>query len=223
MPLWLDGVQFGSADLPRVLRLHISGDSTSMCHPVFLTLQHFLPVLAGQHGIIRTDNTSVVYHINPHRDSGSLPSLELTLQLLTWAILVCWTWGQCICWAFGTLGWTFSHSSTNIQGNGGCTQKWYRLSGTGIAVPLCFSSHNSLSPVVIPGGSCQAHWAKMHWHMSGPRYCCMPFYHCCSYEEGTLVPPHRDRSLSATGANVAPLNPAQLHLWVRPLVGPTHC
>ena len=52
---------------------------------VLHALQHFLPVLAGRHVFIRTDNTAVVYHINHQGTTRSLPSLRLTQRLLSWA------------------------------------------------------------------------------------------------------------------------------------------
>lgn len=41
---------------------------------VLHALRHFLPVLVGKHVIIRTDNTSVVYHINHQRGTESKQS-----------------------------------------------------------------------------------------------------------------------------------------------------
>lgn len=52
---------------------------------VVLTLRHFDSVLVGKHVLIRTDNTSVVFHINHQGGTRSLPSFHLTRTLLTWA------------------------------------------------------------------------------------------------------------------------------------------
>ena len=52
---------------------------------VLLALKHFPPVFAGRRVLIRTDNTSAVYHINHQGSTRSGSSLKLTQQLLSWA------------------------------------------------------------------------------------------------------------------------------------------
>lgn len=52
---------------------------------VFLALKHFLPHLEGKHVLVRSDNTSVVYHINHQGGTRSAQLLELTQDLLGWA------------------------------------------------------------------------------------------------------------------------------------------
>ncbi|XP_059894386.1 uncharacterized protein LOC132447566, partial [Gadus macrocephalus] len=52
---------------------------------VFLALRHFLPVLRGRHVLVRTDNTSTVYHVNHQGGTRSRQSLRVTQRLLPWA------------------------------------------------------------------------------------------------------------------------------------------
>ena len=52
---------------------------------VFLALQHFRPALEGRHVLIRTDNTSTVYHINHQGGVRSPQSLQVAQRLLRWA------------------------------------------------------------------------------------------------------------------------------------------
>lgn len=48
-------------------------------------LQHFLPCLRGKHILVRTDNTSVVYHINHQGGVRSAQLLAESQALLVWA------------------------------------------------------------------------------------------------------------------------------------------
>ncbi|XP_032403374.1 uncharacterized protein LOC116709131 [Xiphophorus hellerii] len=52
---------------------------------VFLALQSFLPGLQGKHVLVRSDNTTVVFHINHQGGTRSRKLLCLTRRLLTWA------------------------------------------------------------------------------------------------------------------------------------------
>ncbi|XP_066524828.1 uncharacterized protein [Hoplias malabaricus] len=54
---------------------------------VHLALKHFLPVLCGQHVLVRTDNTTVVSYINRQGGTRSLPLLKLSQTLLLWSSL----------------------------------------------------------------------------------------------------------------------------------------
>ncbi|XP_028297420.1 LOW QUALITY PROTEIN: uncharacterized protein LOC114459327 [Gouania willdenowi] len=52
---------------------------------VFLALRHFLPVLKDRHVLVRSDNTSAVYHINHQGGTRSLTCLRVAHRLLMWA------------------------------------------------------------------------------------------------------------------------------------------
>ncbi|XP_074544637.1 uncharacterized protein LOC141804210 [Halichoeres trimaculatus] len=52
---------------------------------VHLALRHFLPHLRDKHVLVRSDNTSVVYHINHQGGTRSAQLLAVTRELLTWA------------------------------------------------------------------------------------------------------------------------------------------
>lgn len=52
---------------------------------VQLALDHFGPALLNHHVLIRTENTSVVYHINHQGSTRSRRLLKLTWDLLIWA------------------------------------------------------------------------------------------------------------------------------------------
>jgi len=52
---------------------------------VQLALKHFVQALKNRHILIRTDNTSVVYHINHQGGTRSSQSLRVAQDLLTWA------------------------------------------------------------------------------------------------------------------------------------------
>ncbi|XP_047240834.1 uncharacterized protein LOC124879987 [Girardinichthys multiradiatus] len=52
---------------------------------VFLALRAFLPGLLGRHVLVRSDNTTVVFHINHQGGFRSLRLLSLTRRLLGWA------------------------------------------------------------------------------------------------------------------------------------------
>ena len=52
---------------------------------VHLALQHFLPFLIGKHVLVRSDNTSTVYHINHQGGTKSARLLQVSTDLLTWA------------------------------------------------------------------------------------------------------------------------------------------
>ncbi|XP_028302785.1 uncharacterized protein LOC114463411 [Gouania willdenowi] len=52
---------------------------------VFLAPRHFLPVLKDRHVLIRSDNTSAVYHINHQGGTRCLTCLWVAHQLLMWA------------------------------------------------------------------------------------------------------------------------------------------
>ena len=52
---------------------------------VWCALRHFLPYLSGKHVLVRTDNTSVVYHINHQGSARSRQSLRVAQLLLHWA------------------------------------------------------------------------------------------------------------------------------------------
>lgn len=53
---------------------------------VFLALQYFLPVLAGRHVLVRSDNTLTVFHLNHQGGTKLLKSLHLTHKVLTWSL-----------------------------------------------------------------------------------------------------------------------------------------
>ncbi|XP_037536617.1 uncharacterized protein LOC119413633 [Nematolebias whitei] len=52
---------------------------------VHLALRHFLPHLEGRHVLVRSDNTSVVYHINHQGGTRSAQLLSVSRELLEWA------------------------------------------------------------------------------------------------------------------------------------------
>ncbi|XP_034001039.1 uncharacterized protein LOC117494304 [Trematomus bernacchii] len=52
---------------------------------VHLALRHFLPYLRGRHVLVRSDNTTTVYHINHQGGIKSARLLEVSQTLLTWA------------------------------------------------------------------------------------------------------------------------------------------
>jgi len=52
---------------------------------VHLALRHFLPYLKGRHVLVRSDNTTTVYHINHQGGTKSARLLEVSQALLTWA------------------------------------------------------------------------------------------------------------------------------------------
>lgn len=52
---------------------------------VYLALKHFLPVLRGKHVLVRSDNTSTVYHVNHQGGVRSVQSLREAQRLLHWA------------------------------------------------------------------------------------------------------------------------------------------
>lgn len=52
---------------------------------VRLALKHFFPALRGKHVLVRSDNTSTVYHINHQGGTRSLRSLTEARKLLLWA------------------------------------------------------------------------------------------------------------------------------------------
>lgn len=52
---------------------------------VHLALQHFLPSLTGRHVLIRSDNTTTVYHINHQGGTKSARLLQVATDLLRWA------------------------------------------------------------------------------------------------------------------------------------------
>lgn len=52
---------------------------------VKLALQRFLPYLRNRHVLVRSDNTSVVFHINHHGGTRSPELVMLTTRILTWA------------------------------------------------------------------------------------------------------------------------------------------
>lgn len=52
---------------------------------VHLALEHFLPYLKGRHILIRSDNTSTVFHINHQGGTRSPRLLQVTQHLLRWA------------------------------------------------------------------------------------------------------------------------------------------
>ncbi|XP_068583377.1 LOW QUALITY PROTEIN: uncharacterized protein [Cebidichthys violaceus] len=52
---------------------------------VHLALKHFLPSLRGKHVLVRSDNTSAVFHINHQGGTRSLELLRVSRALLTWA------------------------------------------------------------------------------------------------------------------------------------------
>lgn len=53
---------------------------------VRLALMHFLPALTGKHVLVRSDNTSTVYHINHQGGTRSIHSLTEARKLLLWAL-----------------------------------------------------------------------------------------------------------------------------------------
>lgn len=67
---------------PRHRGLHINVLELMAVH---LALRHFMPRLRDRHVFIRTDNTSVVYHINHMGGTRSRRLTRVTRQLLTWA------------------------------------------------------------------------------------------------------------------------------------------
>ncbi|XP_061590737.1 uncharacterized protein LOC133456285 [Cololabis saira] len=52
---------------------------------VYLALRHFLPFLRGKHVLVRTDNTSTVFHVNHQGGTRSLDSLNEARRLWMWA------------------------------------------------------------------------------------------------------------------------------------------
>ena len=52
---------------------------------VHLALKHFMPHLQGRHVLVRSDNTSTVYHVNHQGGTKSARLLEVSTELLTWA------------------------------------------------------------------------------------------------------------------------------------------
>ncbi len=52
---------------------------------VQLALEHFGPALLNYHVLLRTDNTSVVYHINHQCGARASRLLKLTWDILMWA------------------------------------------------------------------------------------------------------------------------------------------
>lgn len=67
-------------------------DHLQRCHinvlemrAVELALHRFLPCLAGRHVLVRSDNTSVVYHLNHQGGTRSVELLRLSTRILTWA------------------------------------------------------------------------------------------------------------------------------------------
>ena len=52
---------------------------------VHLALRALLPFIRGKHVLVRTDNTSAVYHINHQGGTKSLHSLQVAQELLVWA------------------------------------------------------------------------------------------------------------------------------------------
>ncbi|XP_072319724.1 uncharacterized protein [Eucyclogobius newberryi] len=52
---------------------------------VELALRHFLPHLRGRHVMVRSDNTSVVFHINHQGGTGSVTLFRIAQRVLTWA------------------------------------------------------------------------------------------------------------------------------------------
>ena len=67
---------------PRESLLHIN---TLELRAVHLALRGFLPALEGRHVLVRTDNTSTVYHVNHQGGVRSLQSLREARRLLQWA------------------------------------------------------------------------------------------------------------------------------------------
>lgn len=53
---------------------------------VRLALRHFFPALRGKHVLVRSDNTSTVYHINHQGGTRSRHSLTEAQKLLLWAL-----------------------------------------------------------------------------------------------------------------------------------------
>ncbi|KAE8293755.1 hypothetical protein D5F01_LYC06688 [Larimichthys crocea] len=51
-----------------------------------LALRHFLPFLEGRHVFVRSDNTSIVYHVNHQGGTRSRHSLQDAQRLLHWAM-----------------------------------------------------------------------------------------------------------------------------------------
>jgi hypothetical protein len=52
---------------------------------VLRALKHLAPFLKGRHILVRSDNKSVVYHINHQGGTRSSQSLQVSQELLTWA------------------------------------------------------------------------------------------------------------------------------------------
>ena len=67
---------------PRESLLHMN---TLELRAVHLALRGFLPALEGSHILVRTDNTSAVYHINHQGGVRSQQSLREAQRLLQWA------------------------------------------------------------------------------------------------------------------------------------------
>ena len=67
---------------PRQRSLHINALEL---RAVYLALRHFLPALRGRHVLVRSDNTSAVYHVNHQGGVRSRQSLQEAQRLLRWA------------------------------------------------------------------------------------------------------------------------------------------
>ena len=52
---------------------------------VHLALQHFLPFLRNKHVLVRSDNTSAIYHVNHQGGTRSARLLQVSTDLLMWA------------------------------------------------------------------------------------------------------------------------------------------
>lgn len=53
--------------------------------PVMLALRHFLPMLKGQHVLVRSDNTSAIAYINRQGGIRSRPLFQVANHLLSWS------------------------------------------------------------------------------------------------------------------------------------------
>ncbi|XP_076128591.1 uncharacterized protein LOC143109676, partial [Alosa pseudoharengus] len=76
-----EGVAVNGLWSPTQSRLHIN---VLELLTVWLALQRFLPMLRGQHVLIRTDNTSALAYINRQGGIRSRPLFQVAVRLLLW-------------------------------------------------------------------------------------------------------------------------------------------
>ncbi len=132
---------------------------------VFQALKHFLPDLRGHHGLVRTDNTSVVSYINHQGVLLSRPLYRLACQILLWAqgkllsLRAVYIPGISIKeqTSFPDRGWD--------PGNGWSTPRWWSRFGRSSVEPR-WTYLRLERPHNVPSGSLwliQLPWGWMPW------------------------------------------------------------